>query len=164
MKNQNLNITLLVDQSPKEVFDAIKNVRGWWSEEVEGGTEKLNDEFRYHYKDVHYCKVRLVEIVPEQKIVWHVIDNRFSFTENESEWTDTTICFRISQQGKQTQLVFEHIGLVPEYECYEVCREGWTNYINKSLRNLITTGKGQPNPKEGGFNEALAEKWNLNLK
>ncbi|MEO6548620.1 MAG: hypothetical protein ABIN94_11495 [Ferruginibacter sp.] len=46
------------------------------------------------------------------------------------------------------QIRFTHLGLVPEYECFEVCRDAWTNYIQKSLYNLITTGKGQPNGKD----------------
>ena len=33
-----------------EVFNAINNVRGWWSEELEGTSERLNDEFIF----VHY--------------------------------------------------------------------------------------------------------------
>jgi len=37
------------------------------------------------------------------------------------------------------------LGLVPEYECYDICQNAWTNYIQNSLRNLIVTGKGQPN-------------------
>jgi hypothetical protein len=71
--------------------------------------------------------------------------------------------FEINKKGKQTELVFTHIGLVPDYECFNICSEGWANYIDGSLKNLITTGKGQPNPKEGkGFNAQIVEKWNLN--
>jgi hypothetical protein len=57
--------------------------------------------------------------------------------------------------------VFRHIGLVPDYECFNVCNEAWTNYINVSLRNLIATGKGIPNPKEGGYNGELSTKFML---
>ena len=53
MTNQSYSATILVDQSPKEAFDAIRNVRGWWSEEIEGNTAKVGDEFRYHYQDLH---------------------------------------------------------------------------------------------------------------
>ncbi len=41
-----------------------------------------------------------------------------------------------------------HVGLVPAYECYGVCSDAWGTYINGSLRNLITKGKGQPNQNE----------------
>ena len=148
MSTQDFTTTLLVDQSPKEVFDAINNVRGWWSEEIEGSTEKLNDEFTYHYQDVHRCKMRLIEVVPDKKVVWLVLDNYFNFTKDKSEWKGTKVIFEISQQGAQTQIHFTHQGLVPEYECYDICFNAWTQYIQQSLRSLITTGKGQPNPKE----------------
>ena len=161
MNQQNFTTTILVDQTPEEVFNAITNVRGWWSEEIAGGTEKLNDEFLYRYKDVHRAKMKLIEVVPGKKIVWQVMENYFSFTKDEKEWTGTKVSFEISKTGHQTQLTFTHIGLVPEYECFEVCREGWSNYINDSLYRLITTGKGKPNPKEGGFNAEIVEKWKL---
>jgi hypothetical protein len=153
--------TILVDQTPMEVFNAVTNPRGWWSEEIEGGTSKFHDEFSYHYKDVHSCKMKLVEVIPDQKVVWLVLDNHFKFTKDTSEWIGTKIIFEILKKDNQTQLRFTHLGLVPEYECYNVCNEAWTNYIRNSLRNLIVTGKGQPNPKEGGFNAALVEKFQL---
>ena len=59
MNAQNFSATFTVDQTPEEAFAAIKNVRGWWSEEIEGSTDKLGDEFTYHYKDVHRCKMKL---------------------------------------------------------------------------------------------------------
>jgi hypothetical protein len=147
MTTPDFTTTILVDQTPKQVFDAINNVRGWWSEEIEGGTNKLNDEFKYHYEDVHSCKMKIIELVPNEKVVWHVLDNYFKFTKDKSEWKDTKIIFEISQHDNKTQLRFTHLGLVPQYECYEICRDAWTNYIHNSLRNLITTGKGQPNGK-----------------
>jgi hypothetical protein len=139
---------LLVDQSPKEVFRAVTNVRKWWSEEIEGGTEKLNDEFTYHFEDIHRCKMKLIEVIPDKKVVWLVLDNYFKFTEDKSEWKNTKVIFEISQQGNKTVLLMTHQGLVPEYECFEICQDAWTNYIQNSLRNLIVTGKGQPNGKD----------------
>lgn len=163
MKTADYTSTLLVDESPKEAFKAITNIRGWWSEEIEGITDKLNEEFFYHYKDIHLSKMKLVELVPEQKVAWLVLDNSFNFIEDKSEWVGTKLIFEISKEGDKTKVKFTHEGLVPQDECFEVCNEAWTNYIQKSLRKLITTGKGEPNPKEGdGFNAEIAEKWKLN--
>ena len=157
MSNQNFTTTLLVNQTPKEVFNAINNVRGWWSEEIEGNTDKLNAEFKYHYEDAHRCKMKIIEFIPNEKVVWLVLDNYFKFTKDKSEWTDTKIIFEISEKDGKTQIQFTHQGLVPAYECYDICRDAWSNYIKNSLRSMITTGKGQPNPKEGGFNEKLLQ-------
>jgi hypothetical protein len=59
---------------------------------------------------------------------------------------------------------FTHEGLVPEHECYSVCQDAWTSYIQGSLKSLITTGKGKPNAKAGGLNAELVEKWGLPKK
>ena len=162
MNTPDFTTTLLVSQTPQEAFNAITNISGWWSEGIEGNTHKLNDEFIYHYKDVHYCKCKLVELVPGERIVWLVLDNYFKFTEDKSEWIDTKLVFDISEKDGQALIRFTHEGLVPEYECYEICREAWANYIQESLCKLIATGKGKPNSKEDdGFNEQLVEKWRM---
>lgn len=164
MKTKNFTASFQVDETPKKVFGAIINVRSWWSEEIEGSTNKLNDEFNYHYQDVHICRMKLVEVVPNKKVAWKVLSNYFNFTKDKNEWTGDKIIFEITEKNGKTQLHFTHEGLTPEYECYEACYDGWSNYIKKSLYNLITTGKGQPNPKEGGFNQELIEKLNLKVQ
>ena len=161
-KTLDFTTTLLVDQTPEQAFTAITNIRGWWSEGVKGGTSKLNDEFDYHYKDIHSCKMKLIELVPNQKLVWLVLDNYFKFTKDKSEWKGTKLIFDISQKENQTAIRFTHEGLVPHYECYEVCSEAWTNYIKDSLYKLITTGKGEPSSEEiEGFDAELVEKRKL---
>ncbi|PVX45097.1 uncharacterized protein YndB with AHSA1/START domain [Flavobacterium sp. 103] len=145
METSDFITVLLVDQTPEVVFKAITNVRGWWSEEIEGDTEKLNDEFTYHYEDVHYCQIKLIEVIPNKKVVWFVKYNDFKFTKDRSEWTGTKMSFEISEKDNKTEIRVTHHGLVPEFECYEICSNAWTQYIQQSLKNLITTGKGQPN-------------------
>ena len=157
MATVNFTTTIVVDQAPEKVFNAINNVRGWWSEEIEGSTEKLNDEFTYHYKDVHISKMKLIEVIPNEKVVWLVMDNQFNFTKDKSEWKGNKIIFEITEKNNKTRLQFTQLGLVPAYECYDICRDAWSNYINNSLRSLITTGKGQPNHKESDFNEQLLQ-------
>lgn len=148
MNNQNFTTTILIDNSPEKVFNAINNVRSWWSEEIEGSTNKLNDEWNYHYQDVHRCKMKIVEFIPNKKVVWLVMDNHFSFTKDKNEWKGNKIIFVITEKENQTQLQFTQVGLVPKYECYDICQEAWNTYIKKSLCSLITTGKGQPNGKD----------------
>ena len=147
MSTPDLTTTIVVDQSPEKVFNAINNVRGWWSEEIEGSTDKLNEVFFYHFEDLHHCTIKVIDLVPDKKVVWLVLDNYFKFTKDKTEWNDTKISFEISKEGDKTNIRFTHIGLVPAYECFTICRDAWTTYIQKSLLNLVTSGKGNPNGK-----------------
>jgi uncharacterized protein YndB with AHSA1/START domain len=145
METKDYTTTFTVDQSPEEVFDAINNVRGWWSEEVEGSTGELGAEFKFHYKDFHRSTQKITEFVPGKKVVWRVSEARLNFVENKTEWNGTEVVFEIAKNGDKTELRFTHLGLVPAFECYGDCSGAWGFYINDSLRNLITTGKGDPN-------------------
>lgn len=142
MTASNYSTTLLVDNSVKEVFNAINNVRGWWQGEIEGSTDKLNDEFAYRMEDIHFSKQKVVEVVPNEKVVWLITDSKLSFTKTKSEWTGTKIIFEISEMNNKTQIRFTHLGLVPEVECFGDCSNAWRQLIQESLFSLITTGKG----------------------
>jgi len=154
MQNQDFTTTVVVNNTPAEVFKAVLNPRGWWSEDIKGATENLNDVFVYQFEDIHRCKVQLTEVVPDKKVVWHILDNAFNFTKDKTEWINTNVIFEIKTTGDQTTLVFTHAGLTPADECYEACYQGWSHYIGRSLRDYIITGKGLPN--KGG--QAQTEK------
>ena len=148
MKDKNFTTTILVGQTPKEVFAAINNVRGWWSEEIKGRTDKLGAEFKFHYKDFHRSTQKITELVPGKKVVWDISDARLNFFKNKTEWNGTDVVFEITKKGDKTNLRFTHVGLVPAFECHGDCSGAWGLYINDSLRSLITSGKGQPARKE----------------
>ena len=148
MKTESYTISYTVDRSPQEVFDAINNVRGWWSGEIDGRTDKLGAEFTYRYQNLHRTTQKITELVRGKKVVWHIVDSHIDFVENKAEWNGTDVVFEIVKQGAKTELRFTHVGLVSAIECYGKCAAAWGFYINESLRNLITTGKGDPNEKE----------------
>jgi uncharacterized protein YndB with AHSA1/START domain len=149
MTEDNLPITFTVDQSPDEVFAAVTDVRGWWSGEIDGDTDRLGGEFTYRYTDVHRSTQRITEYVPGARVVWRVLDSCLSFVEDKTEWTGTDIVFEIERVGDASQLRFSHVGLTPAAECYEACSPAWTSYVGESLRNRVTSGAGQPNEREG---------------
>lgn len=146
MRTTDFKVALIADKSPEEVFSAITNVRKWWSgyysEQIEGNTEKLNDEFIFRAGEgVHYSKQKLIEVIPAKKIVWLVTDSKLSFLQNETEWIGTKIAFEISKKGEKTQLVFTHQGLTPEVECYDACSPAWTQYLQNKLLPMLTNEK-----------------------
>ena len=137
--------SFVVDQTPAQAFSAINDPRAWWSPRIDGDTDRLGAEFHYDNSPVHEATMRIVELVPDEKVVWLCVDNTFDFIEDRTEWIGTTLHFEISREGARTRVRFTHAGLVPDYECYDACSNAWSGYVGESLRSLITTGTGNPN-------------------
>lgn len=135
--------SISVAQSPEKVFDAILNPQDWWSGEIKGEAKKLGDEFAYSYKEFHFSKQKLVEVIPNKKVVWLVTDSSLSFVEDKNEWTGTKISFDITEQDGKTVLTFTHHGLAPEVECFDSCSGAWTQLIHQGLFSLITEGEAE---------------------
>lgn len=161
MEKKDFSVTAHFSESPAQVYESINQVNKWWSESIDGITDRAGEEFLYHYKDVHTCQMKILEMQPNKKVVWLVLNNHFKFTSNHSEWKGDRIVFEIEEEDNGTKLTFTQQGLNADCECYNVCHDAWTGYINGSLSELIRTGKGRPNPLDGGLNEELIRKWNL---
>jgi len=144
MKKDGFTTSFTVDQTPNEVFTAINNVRGWWSGEIDGDADRPGAEFTYRYKDMHRSTQQVTEFVPGKKVVWHVTNAELTFVKDKTEWLGTDIVFEIARKGGKTELRFTHVGLVPAFECFGGCSGAWGALVEGNLRNLITTGRNQP--------------------
>lgn len=144
MKNQNYTAVITVDKSVQETFKAINEVSEWWTDDLKGSSQKLNDEFSVRFGDIHMTSQKIIEFVPDKKVVWLVTKSKLNFIEDKEEWKDTKISFEVSGKAGKTEIHFTHIGLVPEAECFKSCSKGWDYYIKGSLFKLLTEGKGTP--------------------
>ena len=138
---KNFTYSFTSSKTPEEVFELLLHIEQWWfgkyEETIKGKSEKINDEFTFNAGGgAHYSKQKLVELIPNKKIVWLVTDSKLSFLRDTGEWIGTKICFDISTEDNKTKLTFTHDGLVPEIECYNACSGGWTQYLEQ-LKNKL---------------------------
>jgi len=144
MKNKDYQINITVDAPLQKVFESINDVEKWWTDDFKGKSRKLHDEFTVHFEGFHLSTQKLVEVIPNKKVVWLVTDSTLLFLKDQQEWNDTKISFELVSQNDKTKISFTHFGLTPEVECYKSCTKGWDYYIKGSLFKLLTEGKGTP--------------------
>jgi len=142
INSRSFRTSIEVEKSPQEVFDDIKEVSKWWSKDFEGSSSKLNDEFVICHPNAHYSKQKLIEVIPEKRVVWLVTESKLDWLEKDKhEWTNTKMVFEIATKGDKTIMRFTHEGLIPEKECYTRCEQGWNMVIKERLFNFITESK-----------------------
>jgi hypothetical protein len=146
MKKQDYTTSIKVNGSAQEAFKSINSVSDWWTQDLEGRSQKLNDEFTIRFGETSIT-MKIVELVPGKRIVWHVIDCYKHWLKDKKEWKDTKMTWEISTQKDAMQITFTHIGLVPGLECYDGCENAWGQYINGSLFKLLIKGRRIPELK-----------------
>ncbi len=147
MENQDYHATFSVSKPANEAFKSINSVSKWWTENLEGSSKNLNDVFTVRFGGDAFVTHKVVDVVPDEKVVWLVTDCYLPWLNHKTEWTNTKMSFEIRPENSATTIRFTHLGLVPDAECYDSCVKGWDQYVKGSLLNLITEGEGQPQRK-----------------
>jgi hypothetical protein len=135
-KIANYTVTIEIAKSPNDVFNHIINdVSKFWPEEFEGESSKLNDEFVFRSRDSHYSKNKVIEFVPNKKVVWLVTE---SIRKTDGfEWTGTKMIFELKPKADNIILKFTYDGLILENE-YDRLVQICDMVIKEKLYNLIT--------------------------
>ena len=138
---------LLLSASPAAVYRALttqQGLCGWWTETCEvsnaiGG--RATFRFNQNYK-----VMQIESLAPDREVRWHCVEAHIDMPglQRKDEWVGTRIIFKLSPQDDgRTRLDFEHVGLTPAIQCFDVCRDGWNLFLG-SLQSLVETGQGKP--------------------
>jgi hypothetical protein len=146
MNKQDYTLSITVNATAQETFNSINNVEAWWTTDFEGRLNNINDIFTVRFGEV-FITMKVLELMVNEKIVWLVIDCNKPWLKNTKEWTGTKLNWEILEENNKTQINFTHIGLIPNIECFDVCANAWSDYLQNSLLNFINTSKGLPTLK-----------------
>lgn len=146
MTDDNYTCTITFDATAEKVFNALTNeIPLWWTVSFEGSSNQQRDVFTIRFGEHIYKTMQVCELSPNSKVIWYVTGSVIGISElnNQTEWTGTTIVWEITQREKNTELILTHIGLSPDVECYDICKNGWKQFTD-SLKLLLETGTGNP--------------------
>lgn len=137
-----------ISASAPVVFAALttpEGLRGWWTAtcDVGSGVGRLST-FRFGQT---YKVMQIESLQPNTEVRWKCIDGHIHSPgrlTKTNEWIGTTMVFRLEPRSPSgTLLYFEHVGLTPQIQCYDICTQGWGHFLG-SLRQYAETGTGTP--------------------
>jgi hypothetical protein len=73
-----------------------------------------------------------------------------SVIDDQSEWKDTEIPFKLSDKDSMTEIRFTHADLVPEYECFDVCSNVWASTSAPACGASSPVARANPNRTRRG--------------
>lgn len=135
-----------------EQFATANGIRHWWTHHCEM-EEQIGGQATFRFpKAGSYAVVRIARLEPDHRVEWVCTDSQHpekSGFNNLRDWIGTTLRFDITavDQG-HSQLRFTHAGLAP-LECFGVCSNSWSYYLNDSLRDYLEQGAGKPYGDDG---------------
>lgn len=132
----------LVSGTSETALAAIADVPGWWAKDFKGNASKAGDQFTVRFGDT-FVDFEIAHPT-NHEVIWKVTNCNLHWQEDKTEWNGTHIIWQVNDTPEGTLIEMTHIGLNPQVECYDNCRQGWTEHINGSLANFINTGKGGP--------------------
>ena len=84
--------------------------------------------------------MKVLELHPAKRVLWQVVDG-------PEEWIGTKISWDLKQEGDYSIVLFKHQGWKEPVEFMHHCSTKWAIYL-MSLKSLVETGKGAPNPND----------------
>lgn len=124
------------------VYQALTSRNGlaaWWTKDTTGEGNKVGDIIQFRFGAGGF-DMRVTDLQAPSLVVWEVQDG-------PAEWLPTTLRFELKQDGDYVILLFKQMDWKEPVEFMHHCNTKWAVFL-MSLKSLIETGKGQPNPDD----------------
>ena len=115
----------------------------WWT----NNTQRENNvggvlQFRFVTDGVELggFEMKVLELHPAKRVLWQVVGR-------PEEWIGTKVSWDLKQDGDYSTLLFKHQDWKEAVEFMHHCSTKWA-IILMSLKALLETGKGSPNPND----------------
>ena len=123
----------------EQAFTALTETKGlqsWWSEHSQIEPHVGSLATVSFYNNMVTFKLRVVELVPNTKVVWAVEGG-------PPDWANTTITWSLSDHEGQTMLHLAHRGFASTEGNFAAVNYNWGWYVT-SLKFYLEKGKGMP--------------------
>lgn len=146
MSEQSYSNKFGVSANAESAYKAITSeIDKWWTIESNEAVN-IGDILTVGFGKPYFMSMEVEIIIPDQSLKWKVLD-ALMFIEGSGikndEWIGTKIQWNITKTSNGSEISLLHDGLVPSFECFATCKNGW-DYFLGSLKNFLNTGKGYP--------------------
>ncbi|MDT0608146.1 hypothetical protein [Croceitalea rosinachiae] len=139
--------SVLISGSNDKIFGALTvGIDKWWGE-VNQQANNLGSIFKVSFGEAFWV-FKVTHLERDSTITWECIESNqvhAGLKGVREEWLGTKLHWNITSKDNQTTNVdFLHEGLVPTFNCYDVCSKAWDYFITDSLKSYIEEGIGKP--------------------
>jgi uncharacterized protein YndB with AHSA1/START domain len=143
-----------IKSSQDEVYKALatrEGIAAWWTNNTQGES-KVGGALKFRFSDpagveIGSFDMKVLELHPARRVLWQVVDG-------PEEWIGTKISWELKQDGDYVIVLFKHLDWKLPVEFMHHCSTKWATFL-MSLKSLVETGKGAPNP-----NDIKIDNWN----
>ena len=135
-----------IKSSLDEVYKALttrEGLAGWWTNNTQGES-KVGGVLQFRFSaggaEIGGMEMKVLELDPAKRVLWQVVGG-------PEEWIGTKISWELKQDGEYCIVLFKHQDWKEPVEFMHHCSTKWAIFM-MSLKSLVETGKGAPNPDD----------------
>ena len=133
--------SIMASASKEEAYIAItEHMSDWWTS-MSGKFLSIGDQAKTDFGGKSYWSFEATTLDKPERIELTCHDANHiheGLSDNiRTEWLGTKLIFEIAEEDRKTRIEFTHEGLVPELECFEVCKAGWDHFFLESLKSYL---------------------------